>query len=175
MSNPDSNVSSTSSMVYAVPAAILIFFITLVIFQYKIGLYLGLPIIAFLVVSGINMFSQYSSCNKINAGNAFLYGLPTIALTYIALGISAISWCRMPVASVFAPFFTGKTVDVVSNSSMNSVKNSTSNSKECCTPKRTLENIENTFPVVKGLSHGFYLIFSTMFSIIIGNGFSSAC
>lgn len=162
-------------MVYAIPAGILIFFITLMLFQYKIALYLGLPIIIFIVISGFNMVSQYSSCNKVDAGNAFLYGLPSIVLTYIALGISAISWCRMPVASVFSPFFAGKTIDVVSNSSMNSIKNSVSNSKECCTPKRTLESIENTFPIVKGLSYGFYLVFSTMFSIIIGNGFSSAC
>ena len=56
---------------------------------------------------------------------------------------------------------------------INSLKNS--NSKECCIPKLSLEYIENKYPLVEGMSYGFYLMFSVLFGVVIGTGLSTIC
>jgi len=67
----------------------------------------------------------------------------------------------------------GKTVDVTKNSNIKT--NSLKNSKECCTPKITLEAVETQFPVVAGIAHGFYVMFGILFGLTIGNGIAAIC
>jgi hypothetical protein len=105
-----------------------------------------------------------------------LGSLPSLGTILAGLGIASISYCRIPVASVFAPMIIGQQVDITknkSNTNINSLKNS--NSKECCTPKLTLESVESKFPIISGFSYGFYVLFASLFGMIIGSGFSAIC
>ena len=183
MANPDATGSNVNSVVTALPVAILFLLITIFMFQmkdsipsFKLILWIGLPIVTLIVATGANFVSQYVSCNTINAGRAILGSLPAGVAILIGLLISSISYCRIPVASVFTPLLVGKPVDVTKNTgtaNIATLKNT--NSKECCVPKFTLENIETNYPIITGFSYGFYIMFATLFGMTIGNGIATIC
>lgn len=185
MTNPDiKNQNSANTMSIAFAAAIIIFIVVLVLFQFKpvissfkTTLWITVPLLSYIIAVSIHFISQYITCSSINSRNAFLGGVSTLITTILGLGISSISWCRIPVASAFAPLFIGDAIDITKNGSNNiktMVRNTTSQN-QCCTPKFTLESIENTFPLLLGLSYGFYTFFSVIFGIIIGNGIAVVC
>jgi hypothetical protein len=183
MVNPDTQSSVTDSLVTALPVSIFFLLITLFLFQIKdsvpsfnLVLWIGFPIAALLITSVVNIITQYISCKKVDVGKAILGALPSLGTIFVGLGIASISYCRIPVASVFAPMIIGQAVDITKNKSttnINSLKNS--NSKECCIPKLTLENVESKYPIVSGFAYGFYVLFASLFGMIIGNGFSQIC
>ena len=183
MSNPDKSTSNLDSLTISIPISILFLLITVVLFLFKdsipffnLILWILFPIVGYIICAGVNILSQYRSCQKIDAGKAFLGGLPSLGTIYLGLAIASISYCRIPVASVIAPLMIGRTVNITNNSSsvnINSLKNS--NSKECCSPRLTLETIESRYPLIAGISHGFYVMFSIIFGLTIGNGISAIC
>lgn len=183
MSNPDIKVPTTNSLTVALPIAILFFIITLTFFQFKdfiqyfkYILWIAFPIITVIIVAVSNVISQYITCKSVNVGKALLGSLPSIGTVLLGLGISSISYCRIPIASVFAPLMIGQSVDVTknkTNANINSLKNSTS--KECCVPKLSLEYVESKYPLIEGISYGFYIIFSILFGVVIGTGMSTIC
>ena len=157
MSQPDS-LSSVDSITFAVPTAIIVFFLSFMIFQweyrwpyFRIGLYLGIPVIVYLLTSVITLLAQYSGCGTVRAGDVFLYSIPSAVFSWMALFLSYFSWCRIPIASVIAPLFSQPVAG------------------------QTLEAIELQAPMVKGFSYGFYLFFSTIFGMLVSIGFSSMC
>jgi hypothetical protein len=183
MANPDTRSSVTDSLTTALPVSIFFVLITLLLFQFRdsipsftLVLWLLFPGITFVITFMVNIITQYVNCNKIDAGKAALGALPSLGTVFVGLGISSITYCRIPIASVFTPLLVGKTVDITKNSSavnINSLKNS--NSKECCVPKITLESVEDKYPLIAGLSYGFYVMFASLFGMVIGSGFSSIC
>lgn len=183
MSNPDIKVPTTDSLTVALPVAILFFLITLTFFQFKESiqpfkyiLWISFPIITVIIVAATNAITQYVTCKAINMGKALLGSLPSVGTVLLGLGISSISYCRIPVASVFAPLMIGQTIDVTKDkntTNINSLKNG--NPKECCIPKLSLESIENKYPLIEGISYGFYMLFSILFGVVIGTGMSTIC
>ena len=185
MANPDTTSAgpNVDSLMTGFPVAVLFFLITAVLFQFRdsftsfnLVIWLTIPLLALVITSAVNVTSQYVNCKKTNVGKAILGALPSFVAVILGLGISSISFCRIPVTSVFAPLLIGKTVDVTKNKStttINSLKNS--NSKECCVPKLTLESIENLYPLIAGISYGFYIMFSILFGTVIGTSLSSIC
>lgn len=183
MSNPDTQSSVTDSLVTALPVSIFFLLFTLFLFQIKdsipsfnLVLWIGFPIVAFFVTAVANIITQYINCKRTDVGQAMLGSLPSLGTILLGLGIASISYCRIPVASVFAPMIIGQQVDITknkSNTTINSLKGS--NSKECCTPKLTLESVESKFPIISGFSYGFYVLFASLFGMIIGSGFSAIC
>lgn len=184
MANPDITKSSNlNSLLTGLPVAILFLLITAFLFNlrdsvgsFKVVLWSVLLALAFVIGSGVNFATQYVSCNTTNAGKALLGSVPTIVGVLAALIISSFSYCRIPITSVLAPLFVGKQVDITkdkSTATINSLKNNIS--KECCLPKLTLENVESRFPLVAGLSYGFYIMFGILFGTVIGSGMSSIC
>jgi len=186
MANPDTKPSSANAdgFLTSLPVALFFLLVTAFIFQFRdsipsftISLWVIMIILTFSIITCVNLTTQYIECNKTNAGRAMLGSLVSVAGVLIALTISSISYCRIPVASVFAPLFIGKTVDITSGksspSNMNSLKNTSV--KECCVPKLTLEGAEKQLPLVAGLSYGFYIMFGILFGSVIGSGISSIC
>jgi hypothetical protein len=183
MSNPDIKVPTVDSLSIAFPVSILFVLVTIFMFQlkdsiqyFKLILWLGLPIFTLIIISVVNIVSQYITCKTTNVGKALLGALPSLGSILIGLGIASISYCRIPVTSVFAPLIIGQTIDVTkdkSTANINSLKNT--NSKECCIPKLTLEAIESKFPLITGISYGFYVMFSILFGVVIGTGLSTIC
>ena len=166
MSNPGTGNVSINALSVAVPAGCFLFIITLFLFYTKDSipffntiLWAGLPIIAFLIAAGMNMTSQYMYCKNTDSGKAFMGAIPAIIAVFIGLAISSISFCRIPVVSIVAPFYTSDT----------------KNSSTCCKALPTLESIEAKAPMVSGLAYGFYLFFSMLFGIVIGNGTAVVC
>ena len=88
-----------------------------------------------------------------------------------ALCISSFATCRIPVASVFTPLIVGDSMNITRNT--NSLKNS--KSKECCNSKISIYGVESTFPMIQGVSYGFYSMFAILFGIVIGNGYATIC
>jgi hypothetical protein len=168
MSEPDS-FSSVESFTFAVPTAILVFFLVVMLFQwefiwpfFRMFLYLGVPILVYLLTSIVTLLAQYSGCGNIKAENVFLYSLPSAAFSWIALLLSSFSWCRIPIASIAGPQFLRNSPAAQPN-------------KGCCGPQLTLEETERLAPIVKGFSYGFYLFFSTLFGMLVSVGFSTIC
>jgi hypothetical protein len=188
MSNPDKGGGfNVSSFAVSLPIGILFLVILVALFQFKqsipsmrLVLWLGIPIIGFIIVFGVNLTTQYSNCRSIDAGKAALGALPTVGTMLIGLLICSFATCRIPVASVFTPLLIGDSVSVTrtkTNNNTNSVTNSVRNSiyKECCTQKLSVYTIEQRFPIIQGISYGFYLMFAAFFGIVIGNGYATIC
>jgi hypothetical protein len=187
MSNPDATGSSADALVTAFPVAILFLLIVIFMFQIKnsiphftLILWIGLPLLAFGIAAAANFISQYVYCKITNAGKAFLGAVPSSISTIIALFLSYFSFCRIPIATVFAPLFVGQSVNITKNSSnnaktinINTLKNS--NSKACCAPILTLEGIESKYPIIEGFSYGFYVMFGMLFGMTFGNGIATIC
>lgn len=186
MANPDTAQQTSfnaDSLAAAFPTAIIFVVIILFLFQlrdsvpgFKLILWIVLPLITVILGGCINLASQYIVCKTTNVGKAFLGSLPLLAGVLIALLVSSISYCRIPVASVFAPLVTGTNVDITkknSTANVNSLKNS--KSKECCIPKVTLESIESRYPIIAGLAYGFYVMFGVLFGMVIGNNVATVC
>lgn len=181
MAKPDTP-SSVSSLSMAFPTAVVLFILIIAFFQFKssfssfyVILWIALPVLSYIISVGMYIVSQYITCNKINAKNAFMGGISSMITSLVGLGVSSFSLFRIPVASVFAPLFEGSDVDVtISPQSMNAtpVKNS---NKECCTPRRSLESLEASFSLLEGMSYAFYAFFATMFGIVIGSGKALTC
>ena len=164
MSNPGGSVS-INALSIAIPAGIVLFIITATLFHFKevipfftMILWIGIPIIAFLLTTGMNLASQYMYCKSTDSGKAFLGALPSLFAVFIALSVSSFAICRIPVASIVLPFFAPEPM-----------KNSNSFKQP------TLESIESSIPMVSGLSYGFYLFFSMVFGIVIGSGTAVVC
>jgi hypothetical protein len=183
MSNPDIKVPTLDSLTLAFPISILFLLITMALFLlrdsiplFNLVIWIGFPIITIIITGIVNVISQYITCKTTNIGKALLGTLPSIGTVLLGLGIASISYCRIPVTSVFAPLIIGQTIDVTktkSNVNINTLKNGIS--KECCIPKLTLESIENKYPLIKGISYGFYIMFSILFGMTIGTGISTIC
>jgi hypothetical protein len=166
MSNPGTGNVSVNAMAVAFPAGCIIFIITMFLFyakesipSFNIMLWVGLPVISFLIASGMNMASQYMYCKHTDSGKAFMGAIPAIVAIFIGLAISSISFCRIPVVSVIAPFYNSDS----------------KNSSNCCKPPPSLESIEAKAPMVSGLAYGFYLFFSMLFGIVIGSETAVVC
>ena len=185
MSNPDTAGSNTDSLMTAFPIGIFFLLLTIVLFQFRdslssfnLILWVALPLVALIVVTVVNITSQYIACRKVDVGKAVLGALPSLGTILVGLGVSSISYCRIPITSVFAPLIIGDSVDVtqnVSNTTINSLKNSKSKESYGVTPKLSQEAIDNQYPIVNGIGYGFYIMFSMFFGIVIGNGMSAIC
>jgi len=185
MSNPDiknnsMKTPSTNALYIAFPISILFLLGTITLFYLKesipsFGLVfkLSIPLAAAVITGAANIITQYTTCNTTNIGKALLGTIPSILAVIIGLGISSISYCRIPVVSVFAPLIMGKTTDITTDKTGGIIKNSTS--KECCTPKLNLKTIEQKYPLLEGISVGFYMMFSILFGMVIGTGISRIC
>ena len=184
MSNPDIRTPSVNVLYIAFPISILFVLITITFYYLKhsipsFGLVfkLFIPIAAAVITAIANTVIQYTTCNTTDIGKAILGSLPTIIATIVGLGISSISYCRIPIVSVFAPLIMGKTTDITTDKTnsrnIRNIRNSTT--KECCTPKLSLRAIEEKYPVIEGISRGFYIMFSILFGMVIGTGVSRIC
>ena len=133
MSNPDSNVTSNLSAIVSLGGLIVILIIFLFNYQetsyFDYLLYGGLPILIYLLASIMNILAQHLSSKPINVGKAFLGGVPSIVITYVALLISYISYCRIPIASVIVPLFLDTSVNVVASPTQKSTLNVTANNQ----------------------------------------------
>lgn len=168
MSAADS-LSSVDSLTYAIPTGIVVFLVSFALFQweylwpfFRIVLWLGIPLLIYVVTGVVTLLAQYSGCGSVRVGDVFLYSLPGAVFSWAALLLSSFSWLRIPIASAIGPLF------VESAPQGNS-------SKGCCGPSMTLETIELQAPMVKGFSYGFYLFFSTVFGLLVSIGFSGIC
>lgn len=164
------HLTSVDSLTYGIPTAIIIFFFAFMIFQweytmpsFRILLYVGIPAIIYMITSIVTLLAQYSGCSAVRIGDAFLYSTPSVLFSYIALGISALSFCRIPIASVVAPLF------------IRSPSPDPSSPTTCCGPNLTLEMVESQEPMIKGFAHGFYLFFASLFGLLVSIGFASIC
>lgn len=171
MSSSDS-FSSVDSINYAIPTAVIVFFMVFMLFQWEnlwpffnVVLYLGTPLFVYLLTCIVTLLAQYSGCGTIRMGDIFLQSIPSVGFTLLSLLISYFTWCRIPIASVVSPLFMDKTTDIVK----------TPDQKACCSPQITLEDMERNAPMVKGFAYGFYLFFSTVFGLIVSIGFASIC
>jgi hypothetical protein len=183
MSNPDNEVHTSTLGLFgsSIPVALLYWLFLIALFSYKdsmsyfnIYLWLLFPIFAYLMGAVMNIINQYITCKTIHAGKAFLGAVPLLGSVLISMGIGSISYCRIPPTSAFAPLFYSQSMDVLPNDNNKSNIKSKVH-KYCCPQKSTLEHIEKTFPMIKGISMGFYVLFGVLFGNVIGSGLSSIC
>jgi len=165
---PDAD--SADSLTYAIPTATLVFLISFALIQWEnlwsffgVVLWLGIPILVYLITSTITLLAQYSGCGTVRIGDVFMYSVPSILLSWAALMISSFSVFRIPIASAVAPLF------------MDTPPPTSNSGTACCAPPMTLETIEGKAPIVKGFSYGFYLFFSTVYGILVSIGFAGIC
>lgn len=182
--NKDVKLPSINALYLAFPISILFVLIIITFFNrmrmigssFWIIFYLSIPLAATVITGGTNIINQYTTCNTVDIGKALLGAIPTFIAIIIGIGISSISYCRIPIASLFAPFFMKKTVDITTANiptSVNDVKKMST--KECCNPKLNLKKMEDVHPTLLGLSYSFYIMFSILFGTVIGTNISRVC
>jgi hypothetical protein len=175
MANPD---GTTMTMVLS---GVTMFIITAFLFNninspsFYVQLYLGIPIIAYILSIIANTISRFSACGNLDI-KILSSGIPTIIAIYIALGISYFDSCRTPIASIVAPFFVNSAKQAPTNNIQPGAPNASnpSTSDSCCTKTITLQMLE-TNPVAKGLSYAFYLFFAMLFGITAGSATATNC
>lgn len=163
----------------AVPTAIFIVMMIILLFQsvdrassnFPIILWLGIPFLA--MISSLGIHLSYQKCDSINPMSAILGSLYTLGAVWIALAISWIDVCRIPIASVFAPMYMNDTPQVSDSSKNANAKNA--NATSCCTPQWTLKAIEDKSSIVSGWCYGFYAFFGVLFGIVTGTATGTAC
>lgn len=180
MSDTQESGFRLDSMTLAGPVAIFFFILTMFFFRtwglevrHSLILWIGLSIAAFFTVSFVNLASQQASCQRVDVGKAFKGGTITAAFSLLGLAVASISYCRIPVASVFAPLIAGEDLNIVQNTGVTNARNGTT--KRCCTPRVSLESVERAFPDVAGCDYGFYVMFAIMFGFVIGNSYATIC
>lgn len=170
-SAPPTN-ASVNSLSIAAPVGFMIFMIVIVLFQFKdsipnftIVLWVSLCIGSYVIAVVVHFITQQITCRKIDSGKAFQGGLATLGAMVVGLGISSVAWFRIPVVSVFAPLLLESPAEVTVSPS----------STSCCTSTRTLAEVEEQSPVLRGLAYGFYLFFASLFGMVIGTSLSVTC
>lgn len=173
MPNPDTTQTSVQSISIAFPTSLVICVIVIALFQFResipsfrIVLWIGLLLFSYILTVILFILAQYLRCNQVNGVKAVKASVYTAATMLISLLVASTSWFRVPVASVFAPFFVKSEVDVTVN---------TNTSGKCCTPQQSLEALEQSYPLLEGISYGFYSFFGMMFGIVMGNGMATTC
>jgi hypothetical protein len=161
MSRPDT--TGSFSMGLGILGAIVLIMVIGGIFFYFTGtsLYIALftivPLVGFLLSALIHTQSQLMMCPSLHAKTILYGGLPTVVTSLVGMGIASIPFCRIPVASVVAPWVT------------------TPPASSCCAPSPSLKDVEKAHPSIMAASYGFYTFFAMMFGVVIGSGISSAC
>ena len=133
MSNPDtmSSTNATSStestsasgLYMGLAEAVILLIMIIVIFKFADNairnkiLWILLPILAFVIATGLNFGAQYMACGKTNGTNALKGAIASPVAVLVGLGVASVDSFRIPVASVFAPLFTESTNDVVKGNS----------------------------------------------------------
>lgn len=173
MANPDTTQNSVQSISIAFPTSLVVGVLLIALFQFRdsipsfrIALWGGLLFFSYLLTVILFILAQYLRCNQIDGAKAMKGAAYSAVTMLISLGVASTSWFRVPVASVFAPLFTKSEVDVTV---------STNTSGKCCTPQQSLEALEQTHPLLEGISYGFYGFFGMMFGIVMGNGMATTC
>ncbi len=190
-STSDQPPEGVQTIAIAFPVALLILLLVVALYQFKdsidqfeIIFWIVILIVPYMVAVGAHFLTQYLNCHKTDSGAAFKGGVATIVTTLIGMGVSSLSWFRIPVASVFAPLLLpGRTTEVTVLPSTEAVAKTGGSRKRsvggaegaCCTPTRRLEDAEAEYPLLFGISRGFYLFFATMFGIVIGTNVSATC
>lgn len=196
MTNPDNNTNISSTMpsplfnLLTIVFIVLLFGLSFILANkysniYVLLLWIVFPLLSYALTFGMNIWNQKVNCNETDLKMAALGAIPMVGTIYVALLISLIPFCRIPIVSVIAPFFyKGETIDVISGnlSKKNAINSLNSNLKsrirECCPSQMTLEQIENNNYngyIIKGIAISFYLIFGVMFGNVFSFGISSIC
>lgn len=122
-----------------------------------VALFTIVPLVGFILSALIHTQSQYQMCPVLH-GKTILYGgVPTVVTTLIGMGIASIPFCRIPIASVVAPWVAKPPATA------------------CCAPSPSLKEVEKAHPGIMAASYGFYTFFAMMFGVVIGSGISSEC
>lgn len=168
---------------FAMLAGMVLFLFTMMIFAFSSSiesilnipitslLWVIIPILSFSIAFGTILLSQYTSCQKTDMEASLLASIPSAAASLVALVVASFEWFRNPIAAVVSHF-------MIKESDMYP-----SNSTSCCNRKNpTVKSVEsfktassNTGDIIKGISYGFYMFFSLLFSVIVGMGKASIC
>lgn len=158
---PTSPDVGTSAFTYTstVILALIVLLSTIFIFRtftrvngFGLILWVGIPLIVYLVGGCLNLLGQYISCQAVDAGRAFMSSLVLLGTTLVALILSSFPVLRLPVGSMFAPLFETRL--------------------PCNT---SLIPLEEKYPTLKGISYGYYLMWGILFGQIMNANFSAAC
>ena len=177
-------MSQSYTFAFALLAGIVLFLITIMLFTFSSTiesilnvpittlLWFMIPALSYAIALGMIMLSQYSICQKTDFEKSLLASIPSAVASMVALVVASFEWFSNPIASVFS-YFMIKESDLYP----------TTNATSCCNRKPlTVKRVEsfktkeaNTGDIIKGISYGFYLFFSMLFSIVIGVGKASLC
>ena len=164
MAHPDitSNLGTASIGLCIIFIYIIVFFIFNAVDNgFSWGLSIGTVITVFFTSLFLNAASQWRACKTLYIMSLLKSTYPSLITTVIGYGIASISICRIPVASAIAPFFKGKTVDVI--------KGKSNSNSTCCNNKQVvLEDLEKENPLIKGFSFAFYVSIAFLYGLIWG-------
>ena len=164
MPDPDKSVAS-AGYTYGTSVALGMFIaaVIIIIHLFKLSpltnyfvLYVGVPIISFLLSSGIALGGQQLACGSMDPATAFMGSIWTPLAVWGFLIISAFSIFRAPVVSLFS------VGDV-------DCRKPASSGNLC------LSDIEIKNPVFKGIAIGYYVFWGVMFGQTVSSGFAQVC
>jgi hypothetical protein len=153
--------AGTTGFIYAstIILALVVLLSIIMIFRYlsttkgfAIILWVGIPLLVYIVGGCLNLLGQYIACQAVDAGRAFKSSLILLGTTLIGLILSSITMLRLPIGSVFAQLFETR---LACNAS--------------------LIPLEAKYPTLKGISYGYYVMWGILFGQIMNANFSAAC
>ena len=190
MSNPDTGATSGATSGASFPLSfvlgLLLFLITKYLVQVVVldttgkivMVIIGLAIIAFAISLITNYISQLYYCGKVDNSKALFGGIPSAVSVLLGGIISSISYCRIPIASLFAPMYLEDDTEEPTKTEpkgMNASEASLGPVKICRVTNLTLEYAEANYPAIVGLSWGFYALITMTIGTMIGSGVATNC
>lgn len=158
----NTNYTSNSSFVYSSTTILAIFSVICIVVLYlfksnvpsfQMIVWIGFPILIYILSSCLNMMGQHLTCKSINAGKGFLTALTTLVSVYLFMLLSKIQFLRLPIGSIIAPFVAP--------------------ANEVC--KLSLKELEEKYPIVLSIATSYYVFWGVVFGQIITSGMSAAC
>lgn len=162
MVNPDDTSGIGGASIAGIIMGLILFFSYPYLETNRIALYIGLPLLAYVIAFITHIITQYAVCEKVNVAKVAIGSVTSLVLSLVALLLASITMCRIPVISAFAPLFKDATT-------VPAVKNS------CCKKEESVEALETRNPNSKGVSYAFYMIFAMLFGVTYGNSIAVNC
>lgn len=160
MSNPDSKISIYTGSIGAIIVTLITGFITIYFSNTTYFIYLLFFVVIFVVFFGSIIISWSYKGADLDLGNAFKGAGISVGFVFIGLVISSISYCRLPITSLFSSYYGNADIQV---------QPSNNTHQQCCMSSvKFLEVIEKEYSGIKGFSYAFYLFFFSIYGFIIG-------
>ena len=120
--------------------------------NYMMAYWVGVPLILYVISTGIAIINQYAECSSIQINNVMKTSWQIIPWTLVGLGVGELIMLRAPVVTLFGLFPPGYPVGLID-----------------------IKQIETLRPESQSIAAGYWLFWAILFGQMTINGKTAVC